>query len=61
MQNNGDEPQNPFEKEREFVEMVAAIRAKVAEIERERLAARRQAGRSQKRNAAREHVDKAGQ
>ena len=48
--------QSNFEKEREFVEMVAAIRVKVAEIERERLAARRQAGRSQKRNAARAHV-----
>ena len=61
MQNNAGKPNTPFEQEREFVEMVAAIREKVAEIERERLAARRQAGRQQKRNAAREYVDKAGQ
>ena len=39
-----------------FTNMVAAIRAKVAEIERERLAARRRAGRKLKRNAVREHV-----
>ena len=61
MQNNADTPKNPFEKEREFVEMVTAIRAKVAEIERERLAVRRKAGRSQKRNAARAHVDEVTQ
>jgi len=37
MQNNADKLKNPFEKEREFVEMVAAIRAKVAEMEKERI------------------------